>query len=134
MSRPRTRSVAGRTVADDARARLEAICSAFPEVTSEGVQHLKFQVRNKTFAYYLEDHHGDGLIALCCKAAPGEQQALIASDPARFYKPDYLGARGWISMRLDLEDVDWDEVAELALDAYRLTAPKRLAALADRPR
>jgi hypothetical protein len=50
----------------------------------------------------------------------------------RFYKPAYLGPRGWVAVRLDTGDVDWDEVAELALDAYRLTAPKRLLALVDR--
>jgi hypothetical protein len=51
----------------------------------------------------------------------------------RFYKPAYLGPRGWVAVRLDLDDVDWDEVAELALDAYRLTAPKRLQALLGQP-
>ncbi|MBA3430601.1 MAG: MmcQ/YjbR family DNA-binding protein [Actinobacteria bacterium] len=116
---------------DKARAKLVEICRSWPEVTSDGDQHLRFAVRNKTFAYYLDDHHGDGLIALCCKAAPGEQEALLASNPERFYIPSYLGSRGWISLRLDLDDVDWDEVAEIALEAYRLTAPKRLRALVD---
>jgi hypothetical protein len=115
----------------DQRARLIAICRAFPEVTASGDQHVTFQVRGRTFAYYLEDHHGDGRVALCCKAAPGEQQALVAADPARFYKPAYLGPRGWVAVRLDTGDVDWDEVAEFAMDAYRLTAPKRLLALVD---
>lgn len=118
------------TPTTDARARLAAICHALPEVAGQGDQHLQFQVRNKTFAYYLNDHHGDGRVALCCKAAPGEQDALVAADPARFYRPAYLGSRGWIAVRLDHDDVDWDEVAELVVDAYRLTAPKRLAAIA----
>jgi hypothetical protein len=117
--------------AGDQRARLVAICRALPGVTARGDQHVTFQVRGRTFAYYLEDHHGDGRVALCCKAAPGEQQALVAADPVRFYRPAYLGARGWVAVRLDLGGVDWDEVAELALDAYRLTAPKRLLALVD---
>jgi hypothetical protein len=124
--------VTTKPAADDPRARLVAICHALPEVTSSGDQHVAFRVRNKTFAWYLEDHHGDGRVALCCKAAAGEQQALVAGDPVRFYKPAYLGPRGWVAVRLDLDDVDWDEVAELALDAYRLTAPKRLLALVDR--
>jgi hypothetical protein len=124
--------VTTKPAADDPRARLVAICRALPEVTSSGDQHVAFRVRNKTFAWYLEDHHGDGRVALCCKAAAGEQQALVAGDPVRFYKPAYLGPRGWVAVRLDLDDVDWDEVAELALDAYRLTAPKRLLALVDR--
>jgi hypothetical protein len=58
--------------AADPRARLVAICRALPEVTSSGDQHLSFRVRNKTFAYYLDDHHGDGRTALCCKAAAGD--------------------------------------------------------------
>jgi hypothetical protein len=118
---------------DDPRARLAVICHGFPEVTSSGDQHVAFQVRGKTFAWYLDDHHGDGRRALCCKAAPGEQEALVASDPERFYRPAYLGARGWVAVSLDLDEVDWEEVAELVLDAYRLTAPRRLAALLDRP-
>lgn len=107
---------------------LAAICQSLPEVTTEGDQQLAFRVRGKTFAYYLDDHHDDGRLALCCKAAPGEQEALVATDPLRFFRPSYLGARGWIAVRLDIEPVDWDEVAELATDAYCLTAPKRLAA------
>ena len=114
---------------EEPRTRLLALCIALPEVASEGDQHLRFQVRNKTFAYYLEDHHGDGLVALCCKAAPGEAAALIASDPNRFYRPAYLGHRGWIALRLDTEAVDWDEVEELVVDAYALTAPKKLSGL-----
>jgi predicted DNA-binding protein (MmcQ/YjbR family) len=114
---------------EEPRARVLALCMALPEVTSEGDQHLKFQVRNKTFAYYLDDHHGDGLVALCCKAARGEAASLIASDPNRFYRPAYLGHRGWIALRLDTEVLDWDEVEELLVDAYALTAPRKLSAL-----
>jgi hypothetical protein len=114
---------------EEPRTRLLALCSALPDVASEGDQHLRFQVRNKSFAYYLDDHHGDGLVALCCKAAPGEAASLIASDPNRFYRPAYLGHRGWIALRLDTEAVDWDEVEELVVDAYALTAPKKLSAL-----
>jgi hypothetical protein len=117
----------------DPRERIAAICHGFPEVTSHGDQHVAFRVRSKTFAWYLDDHHGDGHRALCCKAAPGEQEALVASDPERFYRPAYLGARGWVAVSLDLDEVDWEEVAELAREAYRLTAPRRLAALLDRP-
>ena len=114
--------------ASDPRARVVAICGALPEVTASGDQHVAFRVRGRTFAWYLEDHHGDGRVALCCKAALGEQQALVAADPARYYRPAYLGARGWVAVRLDTGDVDWDEVAELALEAWRCTAPKRLLA------
>jgi hypothetical protein len=80
-----------------------------------------------------QNHQGDGRTALCCKAAPGEQDVLIAAGPDRFYKPAYLGSKGWIALRLDIDGVGWDEAAELALDSYRLIAPKRLAAVAHLP-
>ncbi|MGI8439223.1 MAG: MmcQ/YjbR family DNA-binding protein [Thermoleophilaceae bacterium] len=65
-------------------------------------------------------------MALVCKAPPGENAVLVESDPARFFMPSYVGPRGWIGLRLDTEAVDWDEVAELVLDGYRLVAPKWL--------
>lgn len=110
-----------------------AILGALPEVVVDGDQHLRFQVRGRTFAYLLDDHHGDGREALNLKAVPGEQAALVAADPARFFVPAYLGARGWVGLRLDVGEVDWAEVGELAHEAYRLTAPKRLAALVQDP-
>lgn len=113
--------------------RLTTICLALPEATREyGGQHARFAVREKTFAYYLVDHHGDGVVALCCKAVPGENQALIAADSARFFLPAYLGPKGWVSLRLDLGPIDWTEVAALVRESYRLVAPKRLAALVGR--
>jgi len=110
--------------------RLNRICLSLPEATSRGDQHTAYQVRGKTFAYHLNDHHGDGVVALCCKAGPSENRELVASDPVRFYIPPYVGPRGWVGMRLDLASVDWSEVIELVLDSYRLIAPHRLAALA----
>lgn len=110
------------------RERLVGICTGLPEVTFDGDRHVRFEVRGRTFAYYLDDHHGDGRVAVCCKAPPGDQEALVATDPARFYRPTYLARYGWISLRLDLASVDWNEVSGLVTDSYRLVAPKRLAA------
>ena len=109
---------------------LTEICLALPEAerTYTG-QHARFLVRGKTFAYYLVDHHGDGIVGITCKAPPGAAEAMIASDPTRFYRPDYLGPRGWVGLRLDHEPVDWTEAAELLADSYRLIAPKRLSSL-----
>jgi phosphoribosylglycinamide formyltransferase-1 len=95
--------------------------------------HASFSVRGKKFAYFLDDHHGDGIVAVTCKAAPGVNRALIDADPERFYMPSYVGPRGWIALRLDLAKIDWDEVGELVTDAYCLTAPKRLAAMVEAP-
>jgi predicted DNA-binding protein (MmcQ/YjbR family) len=119
---------------EDLLDRLTGICLALPEAERlAGGQHARFLVRDKTFAYYLNDHHGDGIIAVCCKAPPGMSAAMIDADPVRFLRPAYLGARGWVSLRLDLGTVDWSEVAELVTDSYRLTAPKRLAAAVTPP-
>ncbi|HJP76983.1 MAG TPA: MmcQ/YjbR family DNA-binding protein [Pseudonocardiaceae bacterium] len=111
-------------------AKLTDICLALPNAESfpYGQQHRGFAVGKKKFAYYLSDHHGDGRIGLCCKAGPGEQEALIGSDPEKFYSPAYLGANGWIGIRLDLGPVDWVEIEELVTESYRLLAPKRLVA------
>ena len=119
-----------RSESEDPRlTRLAAICKAFPEVERErmGV-HSRFAVRKKTFAYFLSDHHGDGIVALCVKVVPGENDELIASDSERFYRPAYLGANGWVGLRLDVGEIDWDEVAAFAANSYRLLAPKQLAA------
>jgi phosphoribosylglycinamide formyltransferase-1 len=115
------------------KARLAKICDGLPETGQrpggEGGRHVAYMVRNKTFAYFTDDHHGDGRLALICKAPPGEQPALIASGPLQFFVPPYLGHRGWVGLWLDRRDADWEEVVELMTEAYRLTAPKRLVAL-----
>ena len=64
------------------------------------------------------------------KAAPGDQAGLVRSSPECYFVPPYLGKGGWVGGRLD-GVADWDEVAELVSDTYRLTAPKRLCALLD---
>jgi predicted DNA-binding protein (MmcQ/YjbR family) len=109
-------------------ARIVKICLAFPEATCEYMgQHASFRVRKKTFAYYLNDHHGDGIVSICCKVLPNDNKALAAADPARYYLPAYIGPRGWVGLRLDVGKVDWKEVAELAAGSYQLVAPKKLA-------
>ena len=111
-------------------ARLTRICLALPEATRQTLgHHAGFLVRKKTFAYYLNDHHGDGIIAVTGKVLPGDNKALVEAQPDRFYLPAYIGPRGWVALRLDVGAVDWDEVAELVATSYRLVAPKRLAAM-----
>jgi predicted DNA-binding protein (MmcQ/YjbR family) len=110
--------------------RLTRICLALPETTREcHGSHAGFHVGKKTFAYFLNDHHGDGIVAVTCKVLPGDNSALAAANPARFYLPAYIGPKGWVALRLDVGQVDWEEVAELVATSYRLVAPKRLAAL-----
>jgi phosphoribosylglycinamide formyltransferase-1 len=87
------------------------------------VQHLAFKVRKKIFAYYAYDHHGDGRIALLCKALPGEQVRLVQESPDRYFVPPYVGPKGWVGFRLDTRAVDWKLVKDLTFAAYFLTAP-----------
>jgi hypothetical protein len=118
------------------RERLAELCEDLPGVEQspggEHGRHVGYVVRKKTFAYFTDDHHGDGRLALSVKAPPGEQEALVGAEPERFFVPPYLGPRGWVGLYLDREPPDWDEVAELLTEAYRMTAPKRLAAALDR--
>jgi hypothetical protein len=69
------------------------------------------------------------MIAFTCKSSLSEQRHLIQDDPISFFVPAYLGSRGWIAIRLDLDEVDWDTVAELARRAYQDIAPRKLATL-----
>jgi len=91
--------------------------------------HAQFLVRKKTFAYFLDNHHGDGIVSITCKVLPGENTALATAQPKRYYIPAYVGPRGWVALRLDTGKVDWNEVRDLLLGSYLLTAPKRLAGL-----
>jgi hypothetical protein len=117
-------------------ARVRKIAMALPEV-NERLSHGApcFFVRDKRpLCYYHDDHTGDGRIALWCPAAPGVQEELVAADPDRFFAPT-PSARGvfsdWIATYLDRPGVDWDEVAGIVEDAYRLVAPKQLRARLD---
>ena len=118
---------------DKRRQRLVKICKSLPEAGVEvaGDTHLAFRIRKKTFGYYLFDHHGDGKIALCCKSTLNEQRRLVREDAESFFVPFYLGSKGWISVRLDLPEVDWEMITELLRRAYQEIAPRKLAALVD---
>jgi hypothetical protein len=120
---------------DGRLARLMRICLALPEAIQEpAARHATFLVRKHVFAYYLNDHHGDGIVSVCCKVLPGDNEALIAAHPERFYMPAYIGPRGWVALRLDVGGLDWNEVAELVVGSYQSIAPKRLAWLANSDR
>ena len=117
---------------DDALRRVRRLCLALPAAT-ERLSHGSptFFVRDKTtFVMFLDDHHGDGRLALWVAAPPGVQQDLVETEPERFFRPPYVGPRGWVGVRLDV-DPDWDEVAAIVEDAYRQVAPKKLLAELD---
>ena len=123
--------------ASQCKKHLNQIASRLPEAAHRpgggNERHIAFVVRNKTFAYFTEDHHGDGRLSLICRAPAGEQEALLASQPESFYVPPYVGRRGWVGMWLDTPGLDWTEAEELMTEAYRLAAPKRLADSVDGP-
>lgn len=105
--------------------RLRRLCLALPEAEEKpfgGHTAPSFRVRDKLFVMTSEDG-----TTMCCKAAAGVQEALVTSDPRRFFVPKYTGRNGWIGIRLDVEP-DWDEMADLVEQSWRMTAPKKLAA------
>jgi hypothetical protein len=110
--------------------KLSSISLSFPGTSMETMHaHVAFKAGQKTFAYYLNDHHGDGIVSVCCKVLPGDNQRLIDACPRKFYMPAYLGPRGWVALRLDRPTVDWKEVTELIRGSYMQIAPKRLIRL-----
>jgi predicted DNA-binding protein (MmcQ/YjbR family) len=110
---------------NDKRERVTAICRALPgaEHTDQG-DHCTYRVRGKVFAYFLDDHHGDGIVSVCVKAELGENVDRARLTPERFYLPAYIGPRGWFGLRLDRGRVDWREVREVVERSFRLAAPK----------
>lgn len=113
-------------MAASAVARLRRICLALPEAREvETWGHPTFRVNDKIFAGCGTGYDADGRLTMSCKAPPGEAAALIAGDPARFFKPPYVGNCGWVGVHLDGKP-DWTEIAELVEESYRMTAPKRL--------
>ncbi|MEM7017006.1 MAG: MmcQ/YjbR family DNA-binding protein [Pseudomonadota bacterium] len=107
--------------------RLVELCLALPEAIRQASgDHATFRVRKKPFAYFLNNHHGDGIISVCCKAELGEHEERASREPERFYVPPYIGPKGWFGLRLDRGDIDWGEVATLTERSYCLAAPKTL--------
>ncbi len=77
-----------------------------------------------------DGHHDHDFPHLWCAAPPGAQDGMIATDPDRFFRPPYVGGRGWIGVRLDGR-IDREELAEICAEAFRTVAPKRLVAALD---
>jgi len=113
--------------ATEALARLRAIGAELPEIT-ERVSHgapTLFIRGKRVLAHLFDDHHGSGALTVWCPAPPGVQSELVEQEPDRFFVPPYVGHKGWIGIRVDV-DPDWDEMAMMLEEAYRLVAPKTL--------
>jgi hypothetical protein len=109
--------------------KVRALALALPE-TAERLSHGSpgFHIeKGKFFAYFWHDHHGDGETVVIVKTSGREEQAmLIEIDPDCYFKPAYLGASGWVALRLDRPDTDWDRVADRLAQSWELVAPRRL--------
>jgi len=103
------------------------LCLALPE-TSERLSHgapTFFIAEKRSFLTIVQNHHGDGIFGVWCAAPPGNQELLVQVDPERFFRPPYVGHRGWLGVRLD-RALDWDEVAGIVEDAWATVAPPKL--------
>lgn len=125
----RERSAASRRIIE----RLRKICLALPEATEqEAWSEPTWRVKGKMFAQLDDHHHGSPHCAVWLPSTIEAQEALIAADPKRFFRPPYVGHKGWVAIVLDTGP-DWAVVAELVRDAYRRIAPAKLAALVAEP-
>lgn len=102
----------------EALEEVRSVCAQLPE-TSERSSHGRptFFVRNKSYVMFLDNHHGDGRLALWCAAAAGIQSALVETSPESYFVPPYVGSRGWVGVRLD-RGLSRDQVAAAIEDAY----------------
>ncbi|MDX2029796.1 MAG: MmcQ/YjbR family DNA-binding protein [Blastocatellia bacterium] len=110
--------------------RVRRICLALPEA-EEKLSHGEptFFVRKKVFTMFSDNHHNDGHIAVMLPAPPGLQATLIEASPEKFFRPAYVGVRGWIGV--ELAEVTDDELSSLIRQGWRMIAPKKLQASLD---
>jgi hypothetical protein len=108
--------------------RVRAICAQLPE-TTEKLSHGEptFFVRKKVYAMFADNHHHDGHVAVWLPVASGMQEVLIANEPDKFFKPPYVGTRGWVG--IELAAVADEELASHLREAWLIIAPKKLQAL-----
>ena len=106
--------------------RLREIRSTLPE-TSERLSHGApsfFYREKRCFLMLMDNHHGDGRLAIWCAAPEGAQELLVGMDPEKFFRPPYVGHRGWLGVMLH-GDIDWDEIAGIVEDAYATVTEQR---------
>jgi hypothetical protein len=118
--------VGARSPSADIERRVRRLCLALPEATERTSHGSPAFFANKQFLHLWTDgHHEDRFAHLWCAAPPGAQEGLVAADPERYFRPPYVGGRGWIGVRLDRPIGD-EELAGLIEDAYCAVAPARL--------
>lgn len=116
-------------------ARVRELALALPG-TAERLSHGSpgFHIeKGKFFAYFWHNHHSDGETIVIVKTSGSEEQAmLIEMDPDIYFSPPYLGPSGWVAMRLDGDDVDWDRVGDRIAQSWEMVAPRRLLEMGGR--
>jgi hypothetical protein len=106
--------------------RVRRICAALPG-TMEKISHGEpTWFAGRVYAMFSNNHHNDGHVSVCVPAAPGMQEALVASAPKTYYRPPYVGVRGWVG--IELAEIDDEALAAHLLEAWRMIAPKKLTA------
>ncbi|HSZ38680.1 MAG TPA: MmcQ/YjbR family DNA-binding protein [Trebonia sp.] len=118
----------------DVMGKVRQICLRLPEATerpSHGSPAFYIRDKKQFVMLWPDGHHDHRFPHLWCAAPAGAQASLIAEAPDRFFRPPYVGGRGWVGVRLDASPVDWAEIAELCEDAYRAVAPAALIARLD---
>jgi hypothetical protein len=105
--------------------RVRKICVSLPEC-EERLSHGEptFFVRKRVFAMFANNHHGDGHIAIWIPAAPGAQEAMVEEAPDTYFRPPYVGVKGWVGV--ELARVGDDALASLIRESWRLVAPRKL--------
>ena len=122
---PIVRVTTDEKLAKAALERLTKICLALPDTDVEREsKHATFRAKKKPFVYFLDNHHGDGIISACIKGDPKANAKTIAKDPKRFYLPAYIGSRGFMGVRLDAKKVDWKDVEKRIVAAHEMTRKK----------
>ncbi len=115
--------------------RVREISLALPRA-AEKLSHgapVFFIEKGKTFAWFLHDHHGSGITAVAVKTSGrDEQEMLVETSPELYYLPPYFAPSGWVGLRLDTGDTDWDHVADRIATSWELVAPKRLLEMGGR--
>jgi hypothetical protein len=123
--KPKAKSGAPKSLVDKQLKKVRAFVHALPNVT-EKISHgfPGFFVKKKGFAYFLDNHHGDGRLALWCMAPLGAQAALVDANSDHYFVPPYVGVSGWVGVRLD-RDAEWPQIAAVLESAYETRAAKK---------
>ena len=113
---------------------VRAICMDLPLVV-ERLSHCEASwfVNDKKNFVAMSDHHHDDRVSVTFAAGAGVQESLVEEDPERYYRPPYVGGRGWVGAYLDDESnaPQWDRIADLIVDAWLLVAPPKVRELLD---